>query len=159
MFIPRPVLESSHKTGKIFSRKKWYRFNTSSFFCVFYFGCELLFQALKLSHKLHSFHSYLIVLRVYREKNRKLHMQSVSINWPKVQILYLAADNQVCFRNTRSQNILTLTSRNMYSWIVHQLDIGTSFERRHNQVGFQFLGHFLIPKPKLHWEKYLIVFP
>ena len=45
-----------------------------------------------------------------------------------------------------------------YSWIAHQLELGTSLRRRHNLVQFQVLDHFWIPQPKLHGAMYLIFF-
>ena len=47
---------------------------------------------------------------------------------------------------------------NIYSWIAYELQVGTSLGRRHTLVQFQIWGHFWIPRPKLHWEEYLIFF-
>ena len=43
-----------------------------------------------------------------------------------------------------------------YSWIACQLEVGTSFGRRHNQVGLQIQDNFWIPRPRLHGAKYLL---
>ena len=43
-----------------------------------------------------------------------------------------------------------------YSWIAHELQVGTSLGRRHNLVRFQIWAQFWIPQPKLHGAVYLI---
>ena len=46
----------------------------------------------------------------------------------------------------------------MYSWIAHELQVGTPLGRRHNLVRFQIWDQFCIPQPKLHGAVYLIFF-
>ena len=60
--------------------------------------------------------------------------------------------------NTQTLPTLTLFLPLQYSWIAHQMDIGTSLGGRHNLVQFQIWGHFWIPRPKLHGACYLIFF-
>ena len=43
-----------------------------------------------------------------------------------------------------------------YNWIVHQLQVGTSFGRWHNWVQFQIWYQFWIPRSRLHRAMYLI---
>ena len=45
-----------------------------------------------------------------------------------------------------------------YSWIAHQLQVGTSLGRRHNLAQFQIRDHFWIPQPKLQWGNVLDFF-
>ena len=64
----------------------------------------------------------------------------------------------VCTHGRRQSTSRRQRLHTAYSWIAHEVQVGTSLGGRHKLVRFQIWDQFWIPQPKIHGAMYLIFF-